>query len=68
MTVTANREGDEIKLVYNLVEGRLIEVDGERILSEEEKAAATADDDPAVAVPAMIRSLHYAEILGRDYL
>ncbi|TRW95753.1 hypothetical protein FNJ84_15340 [Paracoccus sp. M683] len=37
MTVTATRDGDDIKLVYNLVEGRLIEVNGERVLTEEER-------------------------------
>lgn len=37
MTVTATRENNDIKLTYNLVEGRLIDVNGERILTEEER-------------------------------
>ncbi len=48
MTVTATRDGDDIKLVYNLVEGRLIEVNGERVLTEEER---TLDPSPDAEQP-----------------
>lgn len=47
MTVTASRDGDDIKLLYNLVEGRLIEVNGERILTEEERTLDSSADNAA---------------------
>lgn len=36
MTVTASRDGEDIELVYNLAQGRLIGVNGEEILSDED--------------------------------
>ena len=52
MTVTATREGDDIKLVYNLVEGRLIEVNGERILTEEERTLDNSGTGTTATAPA----------------
>lgn len=48
MTVTGTRDGQDINLVYNLVEGRLIKVNGERILSEAEKAQLGSEDQAAM--------------------
>lgn len=47
MTVTGTREGQDINLVYNLVEGRLIKVNGERILSDAEKTQRGSDGQNA---------------------
>lgn len=49
MTVSANRDGNDIELVYNLVEGRLISVNGERILSEDEAAPTRGNSTPETA-------------------
>lgn len=60
MTITGTRNDNDINLVYNLVEGRLIKVNGERILSDAEKtqrgnsestAATTSETDPGSTDP-----------------
>lgn len=54
MTITGTRGNDDINLVYNLVEGRLIKVNGERILSAEEQSSGSSGDaapSPPSAAP-----------------
>lgn len=69
MTVTASREGDDIKLVYNLVEGRLIEVNGERVLTEEEKALSDENAQAAMGEQEKVRDASEEfedDVLGQD--
>lgn len=69
MTVTATREGDDIKLVYNLVEGRLIEVNGERVLTEEEKALSEENPQAAMGEQEKVRDASEEfedDVLGQD--
>lgn len=51
MTITAQREGEPVELVYNMVEARLIFVNGERILTEDEQAPAPGSSDAAASAP-----------------
>lgn len=55
MTITGTRGNDDVNLVYNLVEGRLIKVNGERVLNEEEQSPDNSGDatpSPRSATPA----------------
>ncbi|MDO5656965.1 MAG: hypothetical protein Q4G36_01385 [Paracoccus sp. (in: a-proteobacteria)] len=49
MTITATREGEPLELVYNMIEARLIYINGERILTEEEQSPAQGSSDAAAA-------------------
>lgn len=61
MTVNAIRDGQPIELVYNLVEGRLIYVNGERILTDEEKQTSESSGDTSKADTAGSAILDAAE-------
>lgn len=66
MTITATRGNDDINLVYNLVEGRLIKVNGERILSEDERTPDNSGDATTAPVSGATAGASGSEDAAQD--